>query len=53
MSYHSHQQAQDGDVQIKEGELAWTAAVFVDEATGEVAAEDGAEVVLGDLGKIN
>lgn len=35
--------------EIKKGELAGVAAVLVDEAAGEVAAEDGAEVFVGHL----
>lgn len=37
------------DVQVEEAELARTATVLVDEPTCQVAAEDGAEVGVGDL----
>ena len=35
--------------EVEEGELAGVAAMLVDETTGQVAAEDGAEVVVGNL----
>lgn len=35
--------------EVEEGKLAGAAPVLVDEAAGEVAAEDGTEVVIGDL----
>jgi hypothetical protein len=38
---------------VKEGELAGLVAIFVDEATGQVGTEDGAEVVLGDLENVS
>jgi hypothetical protein len=34
---------------VKEGELAGRHAVLVHEAAGEIAAKDGAEVILRDL----
>lgn len=39
--------------EVEEGELAGLVAVLVHEAAGQVAAEDGTEVVLGDLGLIS
>lgn len=49
MVRNKHGAKKCGDVQIKEGELAWLVAVLVDEPTGQVATEDGTEIVLGDL----
>ena len=37
---------QTGDVQIKEGKVAWCAPEFIHEAGREIAAEDGADVIL-------
>lgn len=39
--------------EVEEGELAGLVAVLVHEAAGQVAAEDGTEVVLRDLGLIS
>lgn len=39
------------DLQVEESKLAGVAPVLVDEPTGEVAAEDGAEVVVRYLEK--
>lgn len=45
-----HNQTHEGqDLQVKEGELAGAAAIFVHEATSEVTPEDGSEVALRDL----
>ena len=39
------------NLQVEEGKLAGVGAVFIHEAAGKVAAEDGSEVVVGNLNK--
>ena len=34
------------DLQVEEGELAWTAAVFINESAGQVTAKDGTKIIV-------
>lgn len=49
ISVHSEQEG-ERDLQVEKGKLARVVAVLVHEPAGKVAAKDGLEVVLRDLG---